>query len=526
MARKVSFVGLLAFSSSALGAMYDPYYANMSWQAPRTLSNWANLTVSTPTGTFIGIFNDTYPDVRQFLRVPYAQPPVGDLRWLPAKYPQNTTKKIDSTRYGPSCPQFVSGSASLWNEYEPPNLVINIGEALNEGATAWSSAEDCLSLAIWTPSYANVTSKLPVAFFVTGGGGVTGGIEIASQLPTNWVSRSQEHIVVTMNYRANIFGNPKSRALNETSLTLLDVRAAVEWVSNNIEAFGGDKDNIMLWGQSQGASLTHMYTLAWPENPLVNKFGIISQPPNVQVNLTATPDPYSDFDTLAQALGCDYGDDAEAALECMRHVSFVQITETINRWNTTPSIAFNLYIPDERYIFSNETDRYAQGKVAKGPAIRSNAATEIPSRNVTSSIEDAQAWTCTNYEDTVLRQSLGLDTYRYFWAGNFSNISPVPWLGAFHWSDLFMIFGTYSTDVGDIPQLEVGTSETIQDYLLAFVKDPSTVSSTVGWPKFDANATNGGAIVEFGKDVAVQNVTGNYVDGSCWNTSAVYPFFG
>jgi len=75
-------------------------------------------------------------------------------------------------------------------------------------------------------------------------------------------------------------------------------------------------------------------------------------------------------------------------------------------------------IAEERYIFSNETDRYVRGKVAKGPAVRSNAATEIPTEgNLTESIEDAQAWTCTNYKDSVLRQSVGLDTYRYFYAG-------------------------------------------------------------------------------------------------------------
>lgn len=84
---------------------------------------------------------------------------------------------------------------------------MNIGEPLNAGAVAWASAEDCLSLAIWTPADADRSSNLPVALFVTGGGGVTGGVNIPSQLPTNWVSRSQEHIVVTINYRANIFGS-------------------------------------------------------------------------------------------------------------------------------------------------------------------------------------------------------------------------------------------------------------------------------------------------------------------------------
>lgn len=100
----------------------------------------------------------------------------------------------------------------MWNEYEPPNLLLSVGERLNQGSVAWSSAEDCLSLAVWTPSFANNTSKLPVALFVTGGGGITGAIDIPSQIPTPWVSRSQEHIVVTINYRVNIFGSKVPRS--------------------------------------------------------------------------------------------------------------------------------------------------------------------------------------------------------------------------------------------------------------------------------------------------------------------------
>jgi hypothetical protein len=80
--------------------------------------------------------------------------------------------------------------------------------------------------------------------------------------------------------------------------------------------------------------------------------------------------------------------------------------------------------------------------------------------------------------------------------------------------------------VGVVPQLEVDTSAAMQDYILGFIKEPMTVNATSTWPKFDANATNGGAILEFGKDVAVKTVTGDYVDGSCWNSSATYPFFG
>lgn len=69
---QLSFV-LFCFVMTALGQIHPPYYANMTWQSPRTLSNWSNLTVETQTGTFIGLLNDTYPDVRQFLRVPFAK---------------------------------------------------------------------------------------------------------------------------------------------------------------------------------------------------------------------------------------------------------------------------------------------------------------------------------------------------------------------------------------------------------------------------------------------------------------------
>jgi len=86
-----------------------------------------------------------------------------------------------------------------------------------------------------------------------------------------------------------------------------------------------------------------------------------------------------------------------------------------------------------------------------------------------------------------------------------------------------MIFGTYRLDVGDVPQLEVDTSATMQDHILAFLKDPSTVASTVGWPAFDASQASNGTILEFGNAVAVQTITGDYLDGGCYNASQGFP---
>ena len=96
---------------------------------------------------------------------------------------------------------------TFWNEYAPTNQVSSLGQQLDDNQVSWSSAEDCLTLAIWTPAYANATSNLPVSLFISGGGMITGGVDIPSQLPTDWVSRSQEHVAITINYRLNIFGS-------------------------------------------------------------------------------------------------------------------------------------------------------------------------------------------------------------------------------------------------------------------------------------------------------------------------------
>lgn len=89
-----------------------------------------------------------------------------------------------------------------------------------------------------------------------------------------------------------------------------------------------------------------------------------------------------------------------------------------------------------------------------------------------------------------------------------------------------MIFGTYREDVGEVSQLEVDTSIAMQDFFLAFLKNPSTVQSTEGWPLFDPTAPNGGSLLEFGKDSAVQKITGNYVDGGCYNSSIPFLIWG
>jgi carboxylesterase type B len=285
----------------------------------------ANLTVEARTGTFVGDLNDTYPDVRQFKYVPYAKPPVGSLRWTSPQVLENSTALIDSTTFGPSCSQYVSAIPSVWGLNITGNLIVNYGQSLFAGAVAQNSAEDCLSLAIWTPAAAGPDSKLPVIVYLTGGGDVTGGINIPTQLPANWVHRSQRHVVVTTNYRVNIFSYPHARALlsqGNDNFGLQDQRAAVEWVAENIAAFGGDPNRITLWGQSAGAFAADAYLFAHDENPLIQ--GSISSSGTTYLAYGTQDFDGLNFTFVAKAMGCDYCD-AEKELECMRRVPMARI---------------------------------------------------------------------------------------------------------------------------------------------------------------------------------------------------------
>lgn len=411
--------------------------------------------------------------------------------------------------------------------------MVNYGESLLAGQVAQNSAEDCLSLAIWTPSNATIHSKLPVMLFMTGGGDVTGGVNIPTQLPSEWVHRSQSHTVVTINYRVNIFSFPNARGLNQTNFGLRDQRMAVEWVHQNIQNFGGDPRKITQWGQSAGAGAADMYLFAWAKDPII-RASVSSS--GVAIGRSTNQDfDGSNFTFVAKAMGCDF-ENAAVELECMRRVAMPRMENFIGQYqdnstlvNTSqPAISFTRQADNE--IIFNDTqyrEKYAKGDIAQIPKIIGTTAREAsalvpyPINNYTAGPSEALITfqtlntVCAAYNTSVLRDQANLPTYRYQWAGNFSNISPVPWLGAYRYSDLYMYFGTYKIAPGEISDLEKQTSERMQDLLLDLVKDPSSLPAR-GWPQFNAVDTTGGRLARFGADeMAMQLVDGNDVDGAC-----------
>ncbi len=180
------------------------------------------LAVSTSEGQVLGIKTD---NLRIFRAIPYAKPPVGELRFAPPEPPEarNGTLTL-SEDFGNICPQ----------------------SNITTGAAAGD--EDCLYLNVYTPTDAK---DLPVMVWIHGGAFVfgNGGDEYD---PTRLAA--EDVVVVTLNYRLGNLGflaHP-SLASNGGNFGLMDQQQAMRWVQQNIEAFGGDADNVTLFGESAG----------------------------------------------------------------------------------------------------------------------------------------------------------------------------------------------------------------------------------------------------------------------------------
>lgn len=232
---------------------------------------------------------------------------------------------------------------------------------------------------------------------------------------------------------------------------------------------------------------------------------------------------HTNFTFVASQLGCG-GLDAASELQCMRQKPVENIVNFVGHRldnGTTPALSF-VPIPDEEVVFSNYTDRYVKGLVAKQPAIIGTASDEgtvlVPYTSLAAGPNQTLVdettllfFVCPAHATSELRTKSGLLTFRYQFAGNFSNLSPLPWLGAYHTDDLPFFFGSYD-DFGKGTELEARTSEVMQDYLLAFMKDPQNGPRKMGWQDYTK-----GNVLRFGSDGApIKTVPVETVDGACY----------
>ncbi|WP_185974627.1 carboxylesterase/lipase family protein [Deinococcus detaillensis] len=194
------------------------------------------VTVQTTQGAVIG----TQGTVNTFLGLPYAAPPLGDLRWKPPQPPTSWIAPRSATTFSSQCPQAVIGLFALPGETP--------GEVRGN--------EDCLYLNVYAPKTATPQSHLPVMFWIHGGAFTAGS---ASTYDGSILAEKNDMVVVTVNYRLGALGFLSLPALSAESggesgnYGLMDQQAALKWVRQNIAAFGGDPQRVTVAGESAGA---------------------------------------------------------------------------------------------------------------------------------------------------------------------------------------------------------------------------------------------------------------------------------
>ncbi|MBQ3726005.1 MAG: carboxylesterase/lipase family protein [Selenomonadaceae bacterium] len=198
-----------------------------------------NCTVKTRYGTFNGFVDKQ--GVKTWLGIPYAQPPIGKLRWQAPQPLKPSNKTFDAKKFGFTAMQIIDE---------------------NEDASKNPQSEDCLTLNIWTRGE---KKNLPVMVFIHGGAFLGGGSSDPLYYGSNFAV-AQDVVIVTINYRLNVFGFVNFGAIDSSFadsgyLGLKDQVAALQWVKENISAFGGNPDNVTIFGESAGAISCMMLTV-------------------------------------------------------------------------------------------------------------------------------------------------------------------------------------------------------------------------------------------------------------------------
>lgn len=423
-------------------------------------------TVTIETGQLKGTSED---QVLSWKGIPFAAPPVGDLRW---RAPQPAAKwqgVRDADAYGNDCMQvpFPSDAAPLGT---PP-------------------AEDCLYANIWKP--ADAKGKLPVVFWIYGGGFVNGG---ASPPTYSGAEMAKQGVLfISANYRVGRFGTFAHPALSKADADrgllgnygYMDQVAALKWLQRNIEAFGGDPDNVTIIGESAGGMSVHTLVTSPMAEGLFDKAIVMSGGDGGGMGgatLASTEQIGLDF---AQKNGIA-ADDPQA-LTKLRALSADQVTDGLNM------MALFMPATGPRTFASP----FADGKVAVnvGEAYRSGNFTRVPMMIGATSADiggktGSMIAGARNIETIIAGKGVSVYAYRFSYVAENPPPAPAgfpPQEGAGHASEIPFFFNTQAVNYKERATArdnEMG--KTTSAYIVNFAKTGNPNGAGLpSWPTYD-----------------------------------------
>jgi para-nitrobenzyl esterase len=367
-------------------------------------------------GKVVGVLTPT-KGIVAYKGLPFAAPPVGDLRWKEpqAVVPWEGTKVAD--KYGAAAKQVTWDPQSFYGK-----------EWRASGSVPFS--EDCLYLNIWTPAAGQMDKKLPVAMWIHGGGFREGfAFEPEMDGGEEWAARGV--ILVSVTYRLGVLGffsHPLLSAESPHGVSgnygLLDQIAALKWIHNNISQFGGDPNNITVFGQSAGAGSVQALCASPLSRHLISHAISMSGGGLGKFRLAST-----DFDTVQLANKELMDFNKKTTLKEMRALSFEELLKMSNDYAaaTKKTIFFAPVV--DHYVSDGPFDDEARaGRIADVPYMFGYTANDL--FDMTKAIQDFCA---------LRAEKSNKPAYAYLFARQLPGDSS----GAFHSADLWYIFHSF-----------------------------------------------------------------------------------
>ncbi|KIJ22548.1 hypothetical protein M422DRAFT_152036 [Sphaerobolus stellatus SS14] len=288
----------------------------------------------------------------QFLGMRFAAPPLGDLRFRKPAPPANVTGVQPAKEFGPVCFGL------------PTPLTAALVQSQN-------ASEDCLFINVWAPSNATSKSKLPVLFWILGGGYTLdydsnyNGSDLVESTGNNM-------IFVSINYRVGPFGFLASERIQKNgdlNAGLLDQRFALQWVQDHITSFGGDPNQVVLVGDSAGAGSIALHLVAYGGQPTKLFAGAFGVSPYLPTQLRVSELEWQ-FDLVASRAGCEKAQDP---LTCLRTKSSAEL-QAINVGMPYPGRTKDSNFPfsptiDGEFLTDFPYRLFEEGRFVKVPAI-------------------------------------------------------------------------------------------------------------------------------------------------------------